>query len=383
MEAYVTRTFAHFFESLPADDAPYALQGVDRELPFDDEVNSSFSGLETELDTYRGQPPAYKEEVSGPTLAGFLEQSESVVDIAVIEEDTAVDRELQDAEAAVDQLRAADSELFRTVAEDGNEPHRYDPFLLIDDHDDYLSYTAVIVGAENYLGCKERKLVLPSAILAYSGTINTNSDPATVVEEATGAEQQNDGVPYHKYEATMDRLADDAAATRQMIDAAETYQMLHPDCDTGTFYIDAPESMRARQAQAIIAAVTDLGQTSDGFSGDVVRMKLANNDILLTDMLDTDAEDIAEDLNQPPCLTYLTDHPDTPLRHVLPGEFAGNAHGMPLSHPDNEPYHDLIKDIAAAVDSDRDPQQAVDDWAATVSWKSSVDEPDHVSRMYQ
>ncbi len=380
----MARAFAHFFDAQPADDTPYALQGVERELPFDNEEYTSFSSLAADLESYYGPDPAYSDTVSGRTLAGVLEQSESVIDTVVMEKDTVVDRQLRDVEGAREQLHAADDELFATVQQDGNKPYRYDPFLLIDDHDSYLSYTAIIVGAENYLGCKERKLVLPSTMLAYSGTVDTELDPSTFVEDVPTIEQQETGIPYSKYETTMDRLARDAAHTQQLITAADAYQLLHPDCDTGTLYIEPPATMLEQQAQEIVDAVRQLGDTGDSFSEDVVTMKVENNDILLIDMLDTDADEIADDLDQEPRHKYLEEHPTTPLRHVIPGQFNGDTRGMPLSHPENEPYHDLIEQVAAQLEQDADPYPQINAWVQSVSWDStSTTEPDHVDRMYQ
>jgi len=128
------------------------LRGVERELPANQETYGRFSALEDGLKPFASPEPAYADTVSADTLTGLLEQSEGAVDTAVIDGNTVADRELTDPGATAADLGDVNELLFDEHAPQGGvDPYRYDPFLVVDAHDTYLSYTAIVVGAENHL----------------------------------------------------------------------------------------------------------------------------------------------------------------------------------------------------------------------------------------
>jgi len=226
--------------------------------------------------------------------------------------------------------------------------------------------------------------VFPSGILAYSGTVDApdDTDVKPFVEEVASVELG--GTRYSKYAATMDRLAADIVHAHDIVAAAQEYEMLHPDCATGTIYVDTPQELREQRAAEIVDAVTALGDTANGFSATVVTMKLANNGVLLTEMLEADADEIADRDDRAPADRYLADNPDTPVRHGLPGMHDGEQQGLPLARPAHKPYSELAEQVAETIEAGHTPEPVIDVWARHREPGDMGDvEPGHVGRMYQ
>ncbi len=378
VEDEVYTALSQFLTSLQPDDTRYEEKDVTRELPFDGEVYGAFTDLQDAAEAYTQDTADFDERVTRQTLSALFEASDEPVTAAYVADDDIVSTEQLSAEDVWDDAYSASSWFTEDVPKHGKQ-YSYEPFLLVEDTDHALDYTALLVSAENHgLGCtsEERVLKLPSRVAAYTGSVDTLLDADAFVDSLRD-QNAEDTVSYNRYEAIMDRLAADEQQFAAIKDLTDTYRMAREDAVGDTFYRDVPDEVAEQCERELVSRVAALGTDDDAFSYETVSGKLDGNFALFNALLDTDADDIF-DLDDDPFNTYLSDNPDTDILSGVPGMTRDGRQFLSLFHPDDEPERELVDAVARCIATGTDTSIAFDQYIQQVT----NTEPEHVSRTY-